>query len=422
MKEKTLSAMVKTVLLIFLVLLTFSNAYGSGFGIFTQGASALGQAAAVVAHTDQPSAVFYNPALINDLPGTQIELGTTLTFPSRSFTSALDGTRSSTESDIFYPSTLFLTHAFNDRFSAGFGAFTPFGQGTRWDDNWEGRYITTNAEMETYTLNPAVSYRLTPRISIAAGLDFLWLKTTMEQKINTQAITGLPLADTGQKFSGDGNGVGYNLGIFINFTDSLSIGVSYRSEIEVDIKGDITFDRPTALLEGLLPNTAGNTEITLPQQVFAGISYRISERMMVEAGMRWEDWSSFNELKIDLNRPVLFQQTITQEKDWHDTYAFNIGARYLINENLALLGGYLYGNNAVPDHSFEPSVPDSDVHLFCAGIDVKYKQINVGLSYAYQLMEKRDKLNDVGALSGGTANGEYESDAHMLAVSLVYRF
>ena len=42
----------------------------SGYGVFTQGASGLSQANAVVAHTTGPSSVYFNPALINDVPGT----------------------------------------------------------------------------------------------------------------------------------------------------------------------------------------------------------------------------------------------------------------------------------------------------------------------------------------------------------------
>ena len=76
---------------LFLVLCALQNAYGSGFAIYTQGASALGQADSVIAHTDSPSAVFFNPALINKLEGTHIESGTTLISPSREFKSDITG-------------------------------------------------------------------------------------------------------------------------------------------------------------------------------------------------------------------------------------------------------------------------------------------------------------------------------------------
>src|ERR1039457_2613394 len=99
-----------------------SAAFASGFGIFTQGAEALGRANAVVASGDGPSVLFFNPALMNRLPGTQMEVGTTLIFPQREFRDR-NGTTSSTRDEVFYPSTVYLTHAFNNTLSAGLGVF-----------------------------------------------------------------------------------------------------------------------------------------------------------------------------------------------------------------------------------------------------------------------------------------------------------
>ena len=116
-----------------------SSAHASGYGVFTQGASALGQADAVVAHTDGPSTLFFNPALMNKLPGTQVEIGTTLLMPTRSYT-APDGSTASTQDTVFTPSTFYLTHAFNEKFSAGLAVFNPFGLGTDWGSDWGGAY------------------------------------------------------------------------------------------------------------------------------------------------------------------------------------------------------------------------------------------------------------------------------------------
>lgn len=410
---------IAAVLLVFTVLCATSTAYGSGFGIFTQGASALGQADAVVAHTDEPSAIFFNPALINNLPGTQMELGTTLIFPFREFKSDLTGSTSKMEDKVYYPSTFFISHSFNDKVSAGLGVFDPFGLGTEWDEDWEGRYIATKSKVETYTINPVVSYRLTPRVSFAAGVDFLWLDATLEKKLNL-GLFGLPLPDAGQKFSGDGRGIGYNLGILVNISDNISLGGSYRSEIDVDIDGSASFNLPSPGLSGLFPNTGGETDITLPQQVFAGISYMASDQLTLEAGLRWEDWSSYKELRIDLDPPAA--DPPPDPKDWHATYAVNIGAKYTVNEVVSLLAGYLYGENPVPDSTFEPSIPDSDCHLFCVGTDMKFRKFKLAMSYAYQLQEERDKNNTVGVKEGLPANGRYDSELHLLGVSLVYRF
>ncbi|MBW1939996.1 MAG: TonB-dependent receptor [Deltaproteobacteria bacterium] len=405
------------VFLVFTVLCTTSTVYGSGFGIFAHGASALGQADSVIAHADEPSAIFFNPALINDLPGTQMEIGTKLIVPCREFKSDLSGNTVDGENNVYFPSTFFISHSFNDTVTAGLGVFNPFGLGTEWDDDWEGRYIATKSEIKTYTINPAVSYRITPRISFAAGVDFLWFDATLEKNIPT------PAGDIGQKFSGDGNGFGYNLGILLDISDKISLGISYRSEIDVDIDGDASFNLPSPsppkLIESF-PNTGGKTDITLPQQIFAGISYQASDQLTLETGLRWEDWSSFKDLTIDLDEKVGGQSSVTTLRDWNSTFSWNIGGKYAVNEVFSILSGYRYGNNPAPDKTFDPSIPASDSHLFCIGTDIKFKKFKVAMSYVYQLQEDRNKNNEVGG--SAAANGEYESALHLLGISLVYRF
>lgn len=399
-----------------------SSALASGFGIFTQGAAALGQADAVIAHSDGPSAVFFNPALLNQLPGTQLEVGTTLLFPSRDFKSATTGTTASTKDTLYYPSTFYVSHAFNDKISAGLGVFNPFGLGTEWNGTWEGRYIATKSQITTYNINPVASYRITPDLSFAAGLDVILLDATLEGKVN---LSPLGLADAHQKFKGDGTGFGYNLGLAYNAGHGISAGVSYRSEVDVEIDGNVSFAIPAApapfdgILAANMPNTSAKTKITLPRQLLAGVAYQPNNRLTLETGFRWEDWRSYKELKVEFAKPVNGQSTVSTTKNWHDTFAVNIGARYRLNDTFALLGGYLYGWNPIPDDTLEPSIPDANTHLFCIGTEMNFTRLKLAVSYAYQLQEERIKNNTVG---GGTANGTYNADIHLLGMSLGYRF
>ncbi len=336
-----------------------------------------------------------------------------------------------TRDTVFFPSTFYITHKFNNKLSAGLGVFNPFGLGTDWGGGWEGRYLATNSEMETFNINPAISWQVTPWFSVAAGMDILLLDATLENKIDTSAAAGPPpgtLPDMGQKFRGDGMGIGYNLGVAVDLGKDVTLGVSYRSEITIDPKGNVTFDIPSVVpgtLRGLFPNTGARTQIKLPQQVYAGIAYKGFDPLTMEIGMRWEGWSSFNQLKIDFDQPVAGSPTAVQARNWKDTFAIDFGARYKINDTVSLLGGYLYGQNPVPDSTFEPAIPDSDTHLFCVGTDLNFHKFSMALAYAYQLQLDRTKNNSLGdplSPGTGTVNGEYSTDIHLIAASLTYRF
>jgi long-chain fatty acid transport protein len=419
---------------LFLLVLLFGSwigvqtVLGSGFAIYTQGASSLGQAAATIAHTEDPSTIFYNPALINQLDGTQIMVGTTLMFPNREFTSDLTRRTFETEDDVFFPSTIFVTHKFSDKLSGGFGIFNPFGLGTTWPENWEGRFIATKSELTTYNFNPVLSYKVTPWLSFAAGANFLLLDNTLERRINFAAF-GLPLPDGRQKFSGDGTGMGFNLGLLIEPHKDFAIGVSYRSEIDVDIDGDLHFDLPIIELRQLFPETLASTDMTLPQQLHFGVYVKRFHPFTFELAARWEGWSSFDRLALQFAQPVAGTTFLVSQRDWEDTWTGNLGLKYQLNDMVTLMGGYLYQGNPIPDGTFEPAIPDANAHLFTAGTNFQINCFKIAVAYGYQLLEKRDKRNTIDDIPGDgflnpetAANGLYRSDLHMVGVSMTYSF
>lgn len=402
--RKSLSSLFICLVLVVLSFLGTSESHASGFGIFTQGADALGQANATVAHSDGPSAAYFNPALLTSLAGTQIEIGTTAVLPSRKFKSDADGSTEKNEDTAYFPSTFYLTHQFSERWSAGLAVFNPFGLGTVWDSDWEGNTIATKSRITTFNINPAVACQITPKLSIGAGLDILLLDAKLKSKYLLA-----PTID--QKFTGDGEGIGFNVGLQLQISDALSFGAAYRSEVEIDIDGKAEFS-------AIIPDMEGKATLTLPAQFTAGLAYRFSPDWTVEAGVRWEDWSSFDELAIDFGATSMIYP-----RDWDDTWAFNIGTKYRLNDRVALMAGYLYGDNPVPDSTFEPAIPDSDTHLFTIGSELTFDQFKVTLAYGFQLQEDRDKeTNQYTVLDGTVANGKYENYIHLAAISLSYAF
>ncbi len=394
----------------------------SGFSVFTQNAKALAQANAVIAHNDGPSTLFYNPALAVDLPGTQAEIGTTVVYDERRFKSDQTGSTTGNDSDAKFPSTFYLTQALGERAAVGLAGFSPFGLGTNWGDGWEGRYISTRSELTTYVVNPSVAWRVFPGVSLAAGVDYMMLDSRLEKNLNFQPIG---LGDGSQKFTADGDAWGYNLALALQPARDLQFGIAYRSGFDARLNGHIHNRVPTGTPAGLaaqFPDTKAGTVLHLPDQLQIGVSYGLTERLTLEAAFRWENWSRYSQLTVNLKDPVRGQTSQTFEKDWHDSHAFLLGAQYRLNERWTLMAGYLYETSPVPDRTFEPASPDSDSQVFSAGLSLRFLDVETALGYALQWKMDRDKHNTVGASSGGAANGRYESIIHLLGVSLTMRF
>ncbi|MBE0598039.1 MAG: outer membrane protein transport protein [Desulfuromonadales bacterium] len=436
-------------------LLLAGPAFGSGFGVFTQGASGLGQANAVVAHPTGPSSLYFNPALLNDVPGRQVEIGTTGIYDDRKIRLDSGGSEEG-KGGWEFPSSLYYTHQVNDGITAGIGVFFPFGLSTQWDDNYEGRYLGTYGDVLTMNINPAVSWRVTDKLSLAVGVDLLYLDATLKKKINQDAayaltdlelqflsggMLSLPtpsgtLGDISQSFEGDGWGVGYNLGALYKVTDQFSIGAAYRSHIDVEVDGDATFRGVDPVLASfnLFPNTGGTANIRLPAQATAAVAVKATDNLTVEVGVRWEDWDSTRKLEVRLDQPVFNSSSDITQRNWKSTWSYNIGGQYRLNDTVALNAGYLYGQNAVPDATFEPLIPDSDAHLFTLGTDLLFGPWTVSAAFGYERHENRRKANSIADPAGAalaslgvpatvaTANGVYETDIYLVGLSLGYRF
>ncbi len=402
-----------------------SNA--SGFALYTSGATELALNDSVVAHTEGAASNYFNPALLPELEGTQIEIGTIVLKLSSDFKGSASGEKSGMETNTFYPSTFFISHKINDIFSAGIGINSTFGLGTEWPDDWEGRYLSTNSELETFNINPNLAWKVSNTFIMAVGLDLLIGETTCEQKIDPLLTPFPALPDAHSKMTGDGEGYGYNLGLIYKVAEDLAFGMSYRSGIKLKLKGDLKWTQPGAPGAGVLVDTGAKVDLDLPAQCFAGLSYRPSENIILEIGGKWEGWSSYKNIKIRADQAVFpgGSNTYTTPKNWRDVYGFNVGIKYILDPTLSIAAGYLHEGNPVPSSTFEPSVPVSDKDNFSFGIRKKIAGIKVALAYAYDKYGSRKKNNSVVGYSAtgvNTANGEYKHHIHIVGMSVSYAF
>jgi len=427
--------------LIFLLLsLIATNVCASGFGVFTQGAKGLGQANAVVAHPTGASSLYFNPALLTTLEGRQFEVGSTAIFTNREFSSSASGLTYDGDDDWKTPSTLYYTEE-HGRLAAGIGLYFPFGLATTWPADYEGRYISTSADLFSLNINPVVAYRVSDRLSLAAGIDLLYLSTELNNSVN-QVFAGFAIPpalggpindptmpDVQQRFDGEGWGHGLNLGLTYRINDQVTFGATYRSQVDVEIDGSASFGQVDPRLALFFPATSGSADVHLPAQATAGLAMAITPELTVELGARWEGWSAFDELRVILDTPVLGQTASITPRNWDDTWAVNVGGEYHLTPTVALLAGYLYGQNPVPGSTFDPSIPDSDAQLLTIGTDITLDLWNLALAYGYEFHQDRIKNNsigdplDPGGLNPASfANGQYTADIHLVALSVSYAF
>ena len=208
-----------------------SGAWAAGFALVQQGTAAMGQGNAFVAEANDASAIFYNPAGLNQIKRAQVYQGSFFNYPDREFSGG--GQDSQTNHRIYRSLTAYVAIPVHDRVALGLGFFSPFGMGTAWPPTWAGRYITTFSSLKTYSLNPVVSVKVLENLSLAAGFDVMWSQVRLKRKTPV-VLGGRAFPDGEIELTGEGNGAGYNLGLHYEPWSGLKLGVAYRSKIEVN--------------------------------------------------------------------------------------------------------------------------------------------------------------------------------------------
>lgn len=185
---------------------------------------------AVVGRTEDASAVFYNPANMVELPAVQTMAGVTFIAPSS--TQALgDHSEYAVDDQLFTVPHVYATWQATTNWWFGLGAFPRFGLGTRFDQNWPGRYNNVETELETFSINPSVAYRINDQFSVAAGVE------AMHMSIELVRMLPPPAPPVLMDIEGDSWGYGGDLALSWKPSPKVGMGLVYRLPVRQQIEG-----------------------------------------------------------------------------------------------------------------------------------------------------------------------------------------
>ncbi|GED23482.1 OmpP1/FadL family transporter [Halomonas halmophila] len=436
-------------------LLAASQASASGFQVREQSAKVLGNAmAGAAAGAEDVSYMTYNPAAIGNAEGTQLAGGISFIDAQFELTDASaspagvpaavvsydrGGSRQGGE-EAWVPSFAFKTDL-NERMDFGLSVSAPYGLSTEYDKDWIGRYHAIETDLQTIDIQPTFNYQATDRLDLALGLRAQYADATLSNAIDLGAVGAqanqLPPTAVGKydgmaEVTGDDWGYGYTLGALFQATEQTRLGISYRSEVDLELEGDVRYrsDNPTgqqvlagAQAMGRLRDAGGTAELTTPANMNLGIYHEVSDRVALMANAEWTEWSSFDELVVESGG----QELSTTEENWNDTWAFSVGANYRLNRQWLLRAGLGVDESPVPDAEHRtPRVPDADRRWATLGATwMPTTDLSVTAGYMRVFGDDGD-INQSGAkpenASRGDLSGTYEVDANVFALSVGYRF
>jgi long-chain fatty acid transport protein len=406
-----------------------SSAAAAGFQIQEQSASGLGVAyAGQAAAVHDASTVFWNPAGMALLSGRQgVAAGSWIIPDTRyrdsgtsSFAALGDGGQGGEQAIV---PALYGTWAIDSRWSVGIGMNAPYGLATEWDSTWAGQFHAVRSEIKTLNFNPTVAYRVNDQFAIGAGVSY----QRLEAELTNRAVLSPPfpatLVGTG-KVKGDDWGWGWNVGALMSVGPQTRVGVTYRSEIDYQLDGDLTF----AGFPAELPSRAIGSDVTLPQTLSVAIAHQWDPGTRVLADFTWTGWDSIQELRV-VDRATggtVSNTTLNFDNSWR----VGVGVERSVSRPWLVRFGLAYDTTPVQDAYRTPRLPDENRVWLSLGArytpepDGKW-WIDFGYTHIW-VDEASSELPFAGAPAAeaarGTLRGTYKASVDIVAAQVGFRF
>ncbi len=449
------------------------SALAGGFYIYEHNASGTGMCGARTAVADDPSAMFFNPAAITELPGVQLQFGVTGILPFTSYEadnqqparSYPDGTpvndgMNDVDAKVkgFNPIHLYATWSiFDTGLHLGFGLTNPFGLGTYYPGDWDGRFVGTETEIQTFLPNAVLAvdiarladFKDSFKLSLAAGYTFIYGTARLSKKIDlsnayfiSMGTVGGPDAEGEMRMTGSGTGHGWNLALYAEWPEILGFGLSIRGGFNDDASMGVPFEGTAnfvfnqngqlareylASLGTVLPDrTTGKVNINLPFNFNLGVSFLGVKNLILAADFFVADFHSYDTLHVKFS--CLEEGTCSNAvdkpivKNWGISWQLSLGAEYKLFDVWPLRIGWGTVASPVPDDTYDPSLPDGQRQLITVGTGYHWSwgKLDIGYMLAFW---SGTKQNEVGAgdegllIYEGKANGKFTTTSHLLGLT-----
>jgi len=406
-------------------------AFAGGLYLYEVGTPDVGLAAAgYAARAQDASTVFTNPAGMTRLDRPEIQVGVQPMYINMKFSPDSSTTNTGADGDpsAWVPAgSLFYVQPVSKDLALGFGVFGNFGLSLKYEDDWVGRYYVKEATLQGLTFMPSVAYRLSPKISVGAGLGIMYATFKTTVALNNRPFDILPDVPDGQLKLED-NDWGFNgkFGILYEASKTTRIGVTYTTQTVLNFSTGLEWNGLGPGLDAALQNRGQrvgqlNLGMRAPQAVMVSAFHDVTDKLALMANIGWEQWSKFG--KVDIGIVDSTTQSLTANLDYKDTWHGALGAQYRLSDPWRLSAGVAYDSAMLNDDQRSPALPVGDAWRFAVGGQYFWTP-KVTVSGAYELAWSGNLPLDVSrGPVAGTVSGEYKDTAiHVLDLTVSYKF
>lgn len=355
-----------------------------GFQVGLQGQRQTGMGLIGTGYLTGPSSVFYNPGAMSFQMGRyNLSMGISPIISNVAFRyEAPSLYEATTDNPVSLPFSFYGTGKISDKLSAGLGVYTPYGSSTVWGDNWRGRHIIQDISLMAIYVQPTISYKISDRFGIGAGFVYAYGQVELNKGFPLQNSNGRE----GQiNIEGTTNSFGFNAGFYARPVDNMELGVTYRSEVLMEVRnGDATFTVPSSLSGSFPPENQYDADLPLPASVNIGASYQFNPKFKLGVDVNYVFWSSYESLDFDFEENTESLDDLSQPKNYNDGAIYRIGGEYFANEVWTFRLGFYYDSPVVEDDYYAPETPDAVKLGFTGGFSFQPNdRLSIDASFLY---------------------------------------
>ena len=430
------------------------QALAAGFQLIEQSVSGMGTAyAGGSALGEDATTVFFNPAGMTRLKGTQTSAGFHVVMPQAEFDNQGSSTANAGSGSV--PLTgnggdagetgvvpnLYVSHQYSEELFFGLGVNVPFGLSTHYDNDWAGRYHAIKSEVETVNINPSFAYKVNDWLSLGAGVNAQYVDAKLTNAMDFGLIAedeGLGFlgfsptsADGRSKVQGDDWAYGYNLGLLLNLGEQTRLGAHYRSKLDYTVKGEVTFnnvpDDPFGALKAKFKDGNARSSVDLPWTLSVSLVHEFTPKWAVMADFSRTGWNDLDELRFEFDNGLPDGVTTL---NWSNSNRYSVGATYKPTGQWTLRAGVAFDETPIPDKEYRtPRIPGEDRIWGALGVGYRYSDsLSFDFGYAHLWVDdpKIDKTTGSSPADEdyyrGNLKGEYDASVDIVSAQVNWIF
>lgn len=420
-----------------------------------------------------PYAVYFNPAAIAGVTGTQIVADLSLVVRSVTYDRSAQALTPASPVSLNDPNyvrsntgkanlnnvlPLPFLGAVSDlgtkKLRVGYAFYIPFGGMATWNrrDAWEGnqaapgavdgpqRWHNISGSILAIYNTAALAYQISPQFSVGANVSAIYhhAETTRARTFDSSDDIRSPngaLKEGRSYINVSGFNLSAALGVYFTPNDRVKLGLSYTSQPGFG----------TTRMNGTLENQFGSdplraqaTNVDLlqayPDIIRFGAAFRTSQRFEIRFDADFVRWSTFKNqclvnageaCELDANgNQTNGQVVLNVPREWKNAIGIRLGAAYWVTDELELFGSASLTTSAVPKTTIDASTIDSTRLYGALGARYEFSK-TFALAGSYipiyflPVDTKGTSKHDNYGLSSRSpsADGKYSSFIHMFNVN-----